>query len=130
MKKQQGMTLIGMVLTMAVVVLAAIVVMRIVPVEIEYFSIVSSIKGLSQTPASSLTGDPATDVMVLRESLNKRLDVNNINELKEDQVKFLYDGPNKYKVKLNYQAVRPLVYNISLLFTFNDTIEVNIAGEH
>lgn len=129
MQKQQGMTLIGMLLTMAVVVLAAVVVMRIVPVVIQHYSIVTSIKSLAQTPASSLTGDPVSDVAVLRDSLSKRLDINGLEDLKPDELVITPDGANKFKIQLKYQVIRPLVYNMSLLFNFNSTIEVVVGSE-
>jgi len=129
MQKQQGMTLIGMLLTMAVVVLAAIVVMRIVPVVIQHYSIINSIKSLDQTPASSLTGDPATDVQLLQDSLSKRFDINGLQDLKPEELIITPDGANKFKIQLKYQVTRPLVYNVSLLFDFDRTIEVVVGSE-
>ena len=129
MKKQQGMTLIGMLLIMGVVVLAAIVVMRIVPVVIQHYSIVTSIKTLDQTPASSLTGDPAADVEILHNSLSKRLDINGLEDLKPEELVITPEGENHFKVHLTYKVIRPLVYNVSLLFEFDRTIEVEIGSE-
>ena len=130
MHKQKGMTLIGMLLTMVVVVLAAIVVMRIVPVVIQHYAIVSSIKSLNQTPISSLTGDPMTDVSSLRASLTKRLDINGLDDLKPEELIIYPNGEHKYKVKLKYKVIRPLVYNVSLLFNFDQTIEVVAGSEN
>ena len=129
MKKQQGMTLIGMLLIMGVVVLAAIVVMRIVPVVIQHYSIVTSIKTLDQTPASSLTGDPAADVEILHSSLSKRLNINGLEDLKPEELVITPEGENHFKVQLTYKVIRPLVYNVSLLFEFDRTIEVEIGSE-
>lgn len=129
MRKQLGITLIGMLLTIVVIVMAAVVVMRVVPVVIQYYSIVTSIKSLNQTPASSLTGDPVTDVTTLRASLTKRLDINGLEDLKPDELVITPDGPNKFKVVLKYQVTRPLVYNVSLLFQFDRTIEVVVGSE-
>jgi hypothetical protein len=130
MHKQKGITLIGMLLTVAVVVMAAIVVMRIVPVFLQHYSIVQSIKALNDTSAVTLTGDPMADTLALRRGLTKRLDINGIEDLKEGELTISPAGPNKYKVKLKYQATRPLVYNMSLLFDFDDTIEVLTGSEN
>ncbi len=130
MKKQQGITLIGMLLTMAVVVLAAIVVLRVVPVYIQYFSIIQSIKSLSATPMSSLSGDPESDIGVLRASLTKRLDINGVDDLKPNQLVITSDGGGLYTVKLNYQVIRPLIYNVSLYFDFQNTEKVKIGSEN
>jgi hypothetical protein len=134
MHKQQGITLIGMVLTIVVVVLSAIVLMRVVPVFIQHYSIVHSIKSLNETPVSTLSDDSINNVMILRRSLTKRLDINGIDDLKEDQLTISpedgSEGQNKYKVHLQYQVTRPLLYNMSLLFDFNDTIEVLAGSEN
>lgn len=129
MRKQYGMTLIGMLLTMVVVIMAAVIVMRVVPVIIQHYSIVASVKSLNQVPAENLTGDPAADVAVLRESLSRRLDINGLQDLKPEELVIVPDGANKYKATLKYQVIRPLVYNVSLLFQFNRTIEVVVGSE-
>ncbi len=129
-KRQQGMTLIGMLLTMAVVVMIAIVVMRMVPVYIQHFAILESIEALNTIPASSLTGDAMMDSTYLRNSLSKRLDINGIDDLKPNELTIIPNGPYKYKLKLKYQVIRPLVYNVSLLFDFNNIIEVKAGSEH
>jgi hypothetical protein len=127
MHKQQGMTFIGMLLTMAAVIMAAILVMRAVPVYMQYYSIVESIKGLNTVPVASLTGDSYSDVEVLRSSLNKRLEINGLDNLKPDQLTIVPSGTNKFTVTLKYQVIKSLLYNVNLLFDFNDTEEV-IAG--
>ncbi len=97
MKKQKGMTFIGMVLTIALIVMAAVVVMRMVPVYIQYYSILQSIKALNSVPASSLTGDPLTDVSFLRTSVSKRLDINGVNDLTRDELIITPDGEKNLK---------------------------------
>lgn len=129
MRKQQGMTLIGMLLVVACFVMAAIVVMRLVPVYLQHYEIVQSIKALKDTPRDTLTGDPSADVMVLRSDLNKRLDINGVDYLKENEVAFIPDGEHRFKVKLKYHTTRYLAYNISLLIEFEDTYEVVVGSE-
>lgn len=129
MQKQQGMTLIGMLLTVAVVVMAGIVVMRIVPVYLQHYSIVQSIKALNSTSKSTLTGDPMSDATALRASITKRLDINSLQDLKPNELTITPVEGEKYLFKLDYQVIRPLVYNISLMFDFKDTIEVKPGSE-
>ncbi|MFA6302445.1 MAG: DUF4845 domain-containing protein [Legionella sp.] len=130
MNNQKGMTFIGMLGTMAVVIAGGLLVMRLVPVYIQYYTILSSVKGLNATAVSSLSGDPIADTEVLRSSLLKRLDINGIDYLKEDNVRITPDGTNKFKVQVKYQLVRPLAYNVSLLFDFNKTEEVVAGSEN
>lgn len=130
MQKQKGMTLVGMLFTAAVVVILAIITMRIVPVYLQHYSVVQSIKALNETPPSSLSGDPAADTMVLRDSLDKRLDINGVEELARNQIIITPNGPRKYKVKLKYNVVRPLVYNMKLMFDFDEIYEVTVGSEN
>lgn len=130
MHKQKGMTLIGMLMTVAVVVIVGITIMRIVPVYMQHYSIVNSIKSLNSTPLSSMTGDPSVDIFTLKRSLNKRLDINGIEDLKDNQILISPNGEHKFKARLKYQVVRSLVYNMFLLFDFDETYEVVAGSEN
>lgn len=130
MNKQKGMTLVGMLMTMVVVVLSAIVVIRVVPVYLQYYAVIQSIKSLNTTSVSSLSGDPVGDISVLRNSLSKRLDINGVSDLKENQLEIIPVADNRFKVKLKYQVIRPLVFNISLMFDFDNTQEVVAGSEN
>ena len=130
MQKQQGMTLIGMLLSVVVLIMAAVVVMRLVPVYIQHYEIVQSIKSLNTVPVASLSGDPLADVEALRSSLNKRLEINGVDYLKNDEVIFTPHGEHRFQVRLKYQAIRFLAYNINLLINFDDTYEVVAGSEN
>lgn len=130
MQKQNGMTLIGMLMTVIVFVMVGIVTIRIVPVYLQHYSVIQSIKSLNSTPTSSLSGDPIADIALMRQSLTKRLDINGLEDFKDDQLEFTQSNENSYTVKLRYQIIKPLVYNISLLFDFNDTEEVKPGSEN
>lgn len=130
MQKQNGMTLIGTLLTIVAIVMAATVIMRVVPVYLHYYSIINSIDGLNKLPVSGLTGDSMQDVEELRSSLDKYLDINGIESLTENQLTIEPVGTNKFKVRLKYQVIKPLVYNVSLLFDFNHTEEVVPGSEN
>ncbi len=129
MHKQKGMTFIGMLFTVAVIVMAATVIMRVIPVYMQYYSIIKSIKGLNTLSPSALTGDPMADVNVLKSTVDRRLDINGVDSLKGNQLMIEPIGANKFKVKLKYQVIKPLVYNISLLFDFDHTEEVVTGSE-
>lgn len=129
MSKQNGMTLIGMLFVVAVVIMLGIVSLRVVPVYFQHYSIVQSIKTLNSTSSASLTGDQLADVDMMKKNIEKRLDVNGIYDFKMENVEFTPLEGNKYLVKLKYHMVRPLVYNVSLMFEFNDSIEVHPGSE-
>lgn len=130
MKKQQGTGLIGMLMTIVVVVMVVAIGMRAIPVYFQYYTIVQSIKALNLLPASSLSGDPMADVDVLRNDVSKRLEINDLADLNKDQLIIMPTGVNKFVFSVKYQVIKPLVYNVSLLFDFNKKLEVKIGSEN
>lgn len=130
MRKQQGTGLIGMLMTIVVVVTLVVIGMRAIPVYFQYYTLVQSIKALNLLPASSLSGDSLADVDVLRNNISKRQDVNNVADLNKDQLVIMPTGVNKFSVNVKYQVIKPLVYNVSLLFDFNKQLEVKIGSEN
>ena len=130
MQKYKGMTFIGMLLAMVVTATCGLLLIRVVPVYIEHYTLIHAVKSLNSVPISSLSGDPIADVEVLKSSLFKNFDVNGLEQLKEDQLHIIPEGDYKYKIKINYQVIKPLVYNISLMFQFDETQEVIAGSEH
>lgn len=127
MRKHQGMTLIGMLLTMAVVIISGVTIMRIVPVYIQYYEVRSSIKALNTLPATDFSTDPASNAAVLRSRLINQLDVNSIGDIPPEKIIIEPDGENTFKISIKYQVIRDLVANMKLLFDFKVSEEVKIA---
>src|SRR5688572_2462109 len=105
MNKQKGISLIGMLFTLVIFIMATSIVIRIVPVYIQYYSILKTIKGLNNTSPSKLTGDLLTDINTLRSSIDKRLSMNGIESLKEDQLIIEPLDAHKFRIKLKYHVI-------------------------
>lgn len=129
MRKQQGITLIGMLLTMAVVVIAGIVVMRVVPVYLEHYAVVTSLASLNKLPPTEFSLDPASNANILRSKLINQLYVNSIESIKPEEIKIIPNGEGKFSISVKYEVTRPLVGNIRLLFDFQASQEVNVSAE-
>lgn len=129
MRKHQGMTLIGMLLTMAVVIISGVVVMRVVPVYLEYYEVASSMKALNALPATDFSTDPMANAAVLRTKLLNQLYVNSIVSITPEKIKMTPDGKGNIQVSIKYQTIRHLVGNVSLLFDFDASQEVKISAE-
>ncbi|ETO93767.1 DUF4845 domain-containing protein [Legionella oakridgensis] len=128
MHRQQGMTLIGMVLTMAIVIIVGVVLMRVVSVYIQHYSVTNSISALNRIPRSELSVDPSTTAQILKDRLLNQLYVNGI-DIPQEKIKITMDKPGTFHITIAYQVTKPLVSNISLLFDFNVSEEVNPGGE-
>lgn len=129
MNKNHGMTLIGMLLTLAVVVAVGITLLRVVPVYIQHFEVVSSVKALNSLPSSDFSEDPASNAAVLRNKLLNQLYVNSIESITPDQILITPDDKGNFTISIKYQVIRPLVANIRLLFDFETSQEVKVSGE-
>lgn len=127
MHKQQGMTVIGMMLVAAVVVMLGVIAMRIIPVYMEHYTIVHALESLSDTPSEELTDNPMSNIAVLKTRFNRQLDVSSVYDFKPDEFAITPAGPGVYKVILKYQVLKPFVSNIQFLIKFDDEKEVSVG---
>jgi len=128
MRKYHGMTLIGMLFTMAVIIIIGLLLMRVVPVYLEHYTVLQSIDSLSRLPATEFSSDPSANAIVLKDRLTNQLYVNSI-VLPPENIKIVPKGSNGYfQVSIKYQVLKPLVGNANLLFNFDDSKEVIVSA--
>ncbi len=127
MKNTQGMTFVGMLLTMAIVIIGGLLLLRIVPVYIEHYEIKHSLQTLNSLPKEQLSAVPSESEILIKKSLFKQFEVNSINDIKDENIIIKQETDNKMLVTIKYQAIRHFIANISLLFDFEDSQEVTIA---
>lgn len=129
MHKQQGMTVIGMLVLAAIVIMLGVVLMRVVPVYMEHYTIIHAIETLSDTPQDDLTDNPMTNIDALKSRFMRQLDVSSVYNFKPDIFTISSLSPGVYKVHLKYQVIKPLVKNIQLLMTFDEEKEVSVGSK-
>lgn len=127
MRKQQGLTLIGMLLTVIMICITGLVIMRVVPVYIQNFEVKRSITALENIDAAEFGTDTAANAMVLRKRLANQFTINSLDDIKLDEVTIVPDEQGNFRVSIKYTVIKPLFYNISLLFNFEESKEVNIG---
>lgn len=118
MRKQAGLSLINMVLWAILLGLTLILGLKLVPVYSEYFGIKSAFKAIVKEKA----GAPIADI---RESFAKRAEIENIKSLKPDELDIIQDQSGT-SIGATYEAIVPLVANVSLVFNFE--LEEKQAG--
>lgn len=129
MRRTQGMTFIGMLLTMAVVVCLGILMMRITPAYLLHYQITQALDGLTHIPKTEFSADPSTNAELLRSKLLAQLNIDGISEVGNDQIKIAPLNEHTMSVAVDYQLIKPLFFNMSLLFNFHDTKEVTVSDE-
>lgn len=106
---------------LVILVIAGFMVMigiRITPVYLEHLAIKESLQSIKDEPFIS-----RKPVREIRKMLLRRLEINNIRHLSKDNVTLQRSG-GVTTIKIAYEERRPVVANISLVMTFEDSIEL------
>ena len=128
MNKQNGMTLIGMLMTAAAFILLGIIVMRIIPVYIQHYTVSRSIESVKKIPKSDFSAEPATNAIILKKKLMKQFYVNGV-DISEKQVTIKPTTAGTFLITVKYEVIKPIMGNMSLLFQFDQATEVKTGAE-
>jgi hypothetical protein len=117
-RKQQGMTLIGMLITAAFVGLFVLAGIRLAPVYIEYLAVSKALDS-----AQSELGGTAPTPQDIRKLISRRFDVDNVTSIaaKDIEITRLSQG---YKVEADYEGRATYIANLSLVAKFNKAVEI------
>lgn len=117
--KQSGITLIGLIFTLALIGFVALIAFRLLPIYIEYFNIVTSMESLENEPEFALKSKQ--DILRL---LNNRLDINDVEAIETKDIR-INQEPGVTKVGVKYEVRKPMFYNIDVVVKFDKTVEVS-----
>ncbi len=117
-KRQCGMTMIGILFMLILIGFFTLLTLKILPIYLEHFKVVSSLKSLEQTP--DLTHMSRRHILGLME---KRLDINMVDQVTRQDIEVSkQDGT--VLVSVAYSVEKPLFGNLSVIVDFDDKIEV------
>ena len=129
LNKQQGITLIGMLFTLATVVVIGIAIMRVVPIYIENYEVRHSVDSLAGLPKSNFSMNAQANVHLLRTKLMNQLYISGIEAVKRKDVRITPKSATVYEINIEYLAKRTLISNVSILIDFKVNKEIDISGE-
>jgi len=119
---QQGMTLIGFLIVLAVAGLGAYIGMKLFPMYQEYYSVKSSLKGLSNEPGiAGQTPEKIQDLFF------RRLYINYSETVKPEHIK-LTRIEKGWKMDVNYEVRKPMLYNLDVVGKFTATQDLVRGG--
>lgn len=113
MKKQRGLSLIGLILVGGILVFVAIIGMKVTPAYIEYFTIQKHLRELARSPDSSTPKQ-------MMEAFDKRAQIDDITAIVGKDLDISKVG-NSVTVSAAYEKKVPLFANISVLIDFEAT---------
>lgn len=126
--RQKGLTFIGFIFAAAFVVFFGIVVMKVIPVYINHFSIIKSMKELDALPKTELQSTPEQGISYLKEYLSRKLYINEIRFISKSDMK-IKRKRKVYEIKVPYTVEKQLFSNVFLVFKFEPSHEVSIEGD-
>jgi hypothetical protein len=120
--KQRGITLIGFIIVMAVVGFFAYLAMRLVPVYVEYYNVVSAMKGVAAEP-----GVANMEPNRVRDLLDRRFNIGYVESVKREHIKITRDSSG-YRLNVKYEVRGPLFYNLDFVASFDRTVDLTRGG--
>lgn len=117
-KRQQGLTFISLIFTLGLLAFFVLLILKIGPIYLDHSKVVNALAALEKT----------TDVETKTESeirsiLDKRFNMNYVTDVTRNDIKITQSG-NYLKVVIEYEVIKPIFGNLSVLVEFNNKIEV------
>lgn len=114
LRRQNGMTVIGWVLSLVVLAFGVLFVLRLVPIYVESFKVDNALTSLIRDPA---TADSSRGEIVKK--FVARMNIEDIDRFDTEQKVKDYltveKGNGRVVIRMQYQAVAPLVGNLSIV---------------
>ena len=114
LRRQQGMTTLGIVILVAFMGIFAFAAIRLVPVYLNYMKVASIVSGVVQ----EFDGAGASGNMI-RRSISNRFDIEMVSEIRSKDVTVTKVG-NGYEVAAVYSHKAPFIANISFVVDFEE----------
>ncbi|MBI1396865.1 MAG: DUF4845 domain-containing protein [Betaproteobacteria bacterium] len=112
MRKQRGLSLIGLIFFGALLFFVALIVMKAVPTYIEYFSIRNHVKELAK-------GTDGTSVREIQSSFDRRASIDDITAIQGKDLEVSKDANGGIAIDASYSKKVPLFGDVSLCFDFD-----------
>jgi hypothetical protein len=112
-KKQNGATLLGMLIVGALVVFVAIVGMKIVPAYLEFMSVKKVLRTMHQEPLATMSSKE------IKDAFNRKASMDYITVVNGSDLSIDKSDSGGVAVSVDYQVVKPVMGNVSVLIDFS-----------
>ena len=118
-KKQNGLTLIGFVIVLGFVIFVSYIGMKIAPIYMEYYGVVSAMDGVAKERGSANLSPYDIRVRVLN-----RLYVSySADNVKEQNIKLV--RRNGVHLRIAYEVRKPVIGNLEVIATFDRSVRLS-----
>ena len=112
MKRQRGVTFVGMIFIAALIIIGAIIALKLVPAYIEYATVVQHLREIARSPEAR--GGSPRDIQLM---FSKRAQIDNIKVLTADDIEVTRDG-DSVLLSAAYQTKIKLFGNLNACIDF------------
>lgn len=119
LQKQKGLTFISWLIILAVAGLLFYVGIRITPVYLDHYAVKTILETVKNDPLAARKTKREISNMITR-----RLDINNIRHVTHEHIKIKRTG-RKTNIIVAYEERRPIAYNLSVVMTFEESVELS-----
>jgi hypothetical protein len=116
-KHQQGLTFISLVFVLGLIAFFVLLALKIGPIYLDHGKVTSALAEIEKTPDIEEQSEAE-----IRDSLGKRFNINYVDDVTQNDITIVRHG-NYLKVSIEYEVVRKIAGNLSVLVQFNDSIE-------
>lgn len=117
-KSQRGVTLISLIMILGFIGFVALLILKIGPIYMDHSKVSGALAKLKEVPGIENQSD-----FQIRDGLRKQFGVNYVYDVKPEDVQITKSG-GYLKVTIEYEVVKPIMGNLSVLVEFNDSFEV------
>lgn len=116
-RKQRGMSIIGFILMLSMAIFVSFIAMKIVPIYMEYYSVVSALNGVASERGSARLSPRALKIKVLN-----RLYVSYSSNVKESHIKV--KRGNGVHLIVAYEVRSPIMGNLDVIAKFSKSVRL------
>lgn len=122
-KRQSGMTIWSLLFVLGTLAFFLFLLFKLLPPYMDDFKVKGALESLGRQPDAGTMPLPE-----IKEAIRRRLEIDNADNFDlESSLTVTQKGRSKV-IRINYESVTPMVFNISALLTFDHSIEVR-GGE-
>jgi flagellar biogenesis protein FliO len=118
LQHQQGLTFISLIFVLGLIGFFILLVLKIGPIYLDHSKVANALSALEKS-----TDIAARSVPEVRQSLDKRFNISYVTAVTQEDVK-ITKSDNYLKVEIEYEVVKKIIGNLSVLVEFYDFIEV------
>jgi len=110
-RKQQGLSSLGIIGILIVAIFTTTLVLKMLPVYLEHFSVVSSLDSLQEDG----------NLQDVKSSLMRKFSINDVDNVTREHIDIKREGKKK-TVTITYEVRKNVVSNIDIVLRFSDSV--------